>query len=76
MVTTLLGIFMLVRDSHQLKALFPIVVTLFGIFMLMRDLQPSKASSPIVVTLSGMYMLVSDPQQKYLLLADYQYYTL
>ena len=39
-VVTLLGIFMLVRESQPLKAKFQIVVTPFGIFMLVRDSQP------------------------------------
>ena len=75
-VVTLFGIFMQVRDSQPLKAHAPIVVTLFGIFMLVRDLQRIKASFPIVVTLSGIFMLVRDLQPSYLLLVDYQYYTL
>ena len=67
---------MLVRDSHDSKAPSPIVVTLFGIFMLVRDSQPLKALSPIVVTLFGIFMLVRNLQLLYLLLVDYQCYTL
>ncbi len=37
-VTTLFGIFILVRELHSQKAPPPIVVTLLGIFMLVRDL--------------------------------------
>ena len=61
-VTTLLGIVMLVRNLHPSKAEYPIVVTLFGIFMLVRESQLLKASSPIVVTLFGIFMLVRDLQ--------------
>ena len=46
----LLGIVILVRDSHPPKAPVPIVVTLLGIFMLMRELQNAKAQSPITFT--------------------------
>ena len=58
------------------KAPSSIVVTLFGIFMLMRESQPLKAYPPIVVTLFGIFKLVRDLQSSYLLLVDYQYYTL
>jgi len=61
-VTTLLGIVMLVRNSQYAKAYFPIVVTLFGIFMLVRNSQYAKAFFPIVVTLFGIFMLVRNLQ--------------
>ena len=57
-VTTLLGIVMLVRDLQSAKARSPIVVTLLGIFMVVRESQNAKAPSPIIVTLLGMFMLV------------------
>lgn len=41
---------MLVRELHNSKAQFPIVVTLFGIFMMVRDSQKKKALSPITFT--------------------------
>ena len=44
---------------------------LYGIFV-----QHQKAERPIFVTLFGILMLVSDLQPQYLLLVDYQYYTL
>lgn len=52
------------------------LVTVSGILMLAREEQPSNTESPMLVTLSGMLMVVSDLQYKYLLLVDYQYYTL
>ena len=67
---------MLVRDSQHKKALFPIVVILLGIFMLVRDSQLAKIQAPIVLTLFGIFMLLRDLQPAYLLLVDYQYYTL
>ena len=67
---------MLMRELQDEKAEFPIVVTLFGIFMQVRDSQPLKAHAPIVVTLFGIFMLVRDLQPLYLLLVDYQCYTL
>ena len=75
-VVTLFGIFMLVRDLQSIKVHSPIIVTLFGIFMLVRESQSLKACPPIVVTLFGTFMLVRDLQPPYLLLVDYQYYTL
>ena len=44
--------------------------------MVVSDSQPQKASFPIVVTLLGIFMVVSDSQMQYLLLVDYQCYTL
>ena len=62
--------------SHPQKALLPIVVTLSGILMLVSDLQPAKALLSILVTLFEILMLVRELQSEYLLLVDYQYYTL
>lgn len=61
---------------HPIKVHFPIYVTLFGILILVSDQQYLNASSPIFVTPSGILILVSDLQSLYLLLVDYQYYTL
>ena len=52
------------------------LVTLSGMLMLVRDLHQENAEFPMLVTLSGMLMLVRDLHQEYLLLVDYQYYTL
>ena len=67
---------MLVSNSQDEKALLPIFVTLLGISMLVSNSQDEKAQSPIVVTLSGILMLWSELHPQYLLLVDYQYYTL
>ena len=53
---------MLVRDVHQSKAQFPIVVTEFGMVTLDNKVQLPKATSPIVVTELGMVMLVNEIQ--------------
>ena len=42
----------------------------------LRFLHSQNAVYPMLVTLSGMLMLVNDLQYSYLLLVDYQYYTL
>ena len=52
------------------------VLTLLGILMIVSDLQPAKALFSILVTLFGILILVSDLHSLYLLLVDYQYYTL
>lgn len=61
---------------HPPKAPLSIVVTLLGIIMLTRDPQHRKAPFSIQVTLFGILMLVRQEQSPYLLLVDYQYYTL
>ena len=61
---------------HPPKAPLSIVVTLFGIMMLTSDPHPQKAPFSIQVTLFGILMLVRQEQDWYLLLVDYQYYTL
>ncbi len=65
-----------VRELQPMKALSPIVVTLFGMVTEVRELQMLKAQPPIVVTLLGMVTEVRELQPLYLLLVDYQYYTL
>ena len=61
---------------HPLKASLPIVVALLGMVTEVRELQPLKANCPIVVTLLGMVTEIRELQPLYLLLVDYQYYTL
>ena len=52
------------------------LVTEFGMLMLLRETHPSKALLPILVAESGMWMFLREIQLQYLLLVDYQYYTL
>ena len=61
---------------HLPKAPLSIVVTLFVIMMLTSDPQHRKVPFSIQVTLFGILMLVRQEQPEYLLLVDYQYYTL
>ena len=75
-LVTLSGMLILERELQLKNTPFSILVTLFGILMLTRVLQFANAHSPIVVTLSGILMLVRELQPWYLLLVDYQYYTL
>ena len=58
------------------KASSPILVTLEGMERLVKPLQLEKAALPIEDTLEGMARLVKPLQLEYLLLVDYQYYTL
>ena len=51
-------------------------VTPYGILIQIREIQLIKAKFPIFVTLFGILMLLSDIHFQYLLLVDYQYYTL
>ena len=64
------------RPLHFSKAASPILVTEFGIVIDVKLLQPWKATSPILVTEFGMVIDVKPEQPEYLLLVDYQYYTL
>ena len=50
--------------------------TLSGMTILDRKLQFENAPIPMLVTLSGITMLDRELQPQYLLLVDYQYYTL
>ena len=54
----------------------PIEVIPSGRVKLVNPLQPLNAELPISVTLDGMFILVNPLQYTYLLLVDYQYYTL
>ena len=58
------------------KALSPILVTEFGMVIDVKPLQSQKARSPILVTEFPMVTDVKPLQSEYLLLVDYQYYTL
>ena len=57
MLVTEFGMVTLWRDSHQLKAPYPMLVTEFGMVMLWRDLQHPKASSPMLFTEFGIVTL-------------------
>ena len=76
MVVTLLGILMLVSEVQSRKAPSPINFTLLGILILVRELQSIKVPPLIVVTLLGILMLARELHSLYLLLVDYQCYTL
>ena len=65
-----------VKPLQPEKALWSIEVTLEGMVKLVKPQQPEKAASPIEVTPEGMVKLVKPLQRWYLLLVDYQYYTL
>ena len=67
---------MLVKPEHQLKQLSPKEVTEEGIVMLVKPLHPKKQLFPKEVTEEGIVMLVKPEQFLYLLLVDYQCYTL
>ena len=66
----------LVNPLQPEKTHSPIEVTLEGMVKLVKPLQDPKAQSPIEVTPEGMVKLVNPLQGEYLLLVDYQYYTL
>ena len=67
---------MLGRELQSENAPYPIAITLSGMTILDKELQPQNAKSPIAVTLSGITRLRRDLHFQYLLLVDYQYYTL
>ena len=52
------------------------LVTELGILMEVKELQREKADPPMLVTELGILIEVKELQLKYLLLVDYQYYTL
>ena len=58
------------------KAQPPILVTEFGMVIDVKPLQPLKVYSSILFTAFGMVTDVKLLQSEYLLLVDYQYYTL
>ena len=65
-----------VKELQPLKACDPMLVTELGILMEVKALQPEKADDSMLVTELGILMEVKELQLKYLLLVDYQYYTL
>lgn len=65
-----------VRELQILNAPSPMLVTLSGITRLLKEVQPSNAQSPVIDTPSRRTRLCKELQNKYLLLVDYQYYTL
>ena len=65
-----------VKPLQPEKAFSPILVTEFGIVTDVKPLQLEKAPSLILVTEFGMVIDVKPLQLLYLLLVDYQYYTL
>ena len=67
---------MLVKPEQLLKHLSPNEVTEEGIVMLVKPEQPRKQPFPKEVTEEGIVMLVKPEQLEYLLLVDYQCYTL
>ena len=54
----------------------PNEVTEEGIVMFVKPKQPEKQDLPKEVTEEGIVMFVKPKQEAYLLLVDYQYYTL
>ena len=75
MLVTLFGMMTLDRELQLLNAPFPMLVTLSGTTTLDREQQPQNAPLPMLVILSGMTILDRE-LIVYLLLVDYQYYTL
>jgi hypothetical protein len=66
----------LVKPEHHEKQSSPKETTEEGIVMLVKPEHPEKQSSPKETTEEGIVMLVKPEQLRYLLLVDYQYYTL
>ena len=67
---------MLLRLKLHMKQFSPNEVTDEGIMIDVKLLQPEKQYSPNEVTDEGILIDVKLLQDKYLLLVDYQYYTL
>ena len=65
-----------VKLLQSAKAYHPILVTEFGMVTDVKLLQPSKTPGSILVTEFGIVTDVKPLLYKYLLLVDYQYYTL
>ena len=65
-----------VKPLQPEKAFCPILVTEFGMVTDVKPPQYWKALSPILVTEFPMVIDVKPLQYSYLLLVDYQYYTL
>ena len=64
------------RERQPKNARSPMLVTLEGITISDRESQLENALSPMLVTLEGMTIFDREIQEQYLLLVDYQYYTL
>ena len=64
------------RERQPQNALSPMLVILVGMTIFDRERQPQNAQSPMQVTREGMTIFDRERQPKYLLLVDYQYYTL
>ena len=67
---------MFVKPKQPEKQDLPKEVTEEGIVMFVKPKQPEKQWSPKEVTEEGIVMLVKPEQLSYLLLVDYQCYTL
>ena len=66
----------LVKPEHEAKQSSPKEVTEEGMVTLVKPEHKEKQWSPKEVTEEGIVMLVKPEQELYLLLVDYQYYTL
>ena len=64
------------KELQPAKALFPMLVTELGMVMDRKEPHCAKALFPMLVTESGMVTECKELQMKYLLLVDYQCYTL
>lgn len=64
------------REKQPSKALGDMFVTDLPIVTELREEQPLKADHPMLVTELGIVIEVRELQFQYLLLVDYQYYTL
>ena len=76
MLVTLSGITSLLKEEQPINAQVPMLVTLLGITRLLKELHAVNAPSLMVVILSERTISVKEQQSPYLLLVDYQYYTL
>ena len=66
----------LVKFEHDQRQAHPKVVTEEGMVMLVKLEQPLKHSPGKKMTEEGIVILIKLEQPEYLLLVDYQYYTL
>ena len=76
MLTTLSGRTRFFNELQSANAPFPMLVTPSGITRLLKEEQPQNELFLMLVTQSGRTRLVKEEQYWYLLLVDYQYYTL
>ena len=68
--------FIVCSEEQLVKAYLSISITEFGISMAWSEVQCLKAFFPIFVTESGIMTFCREVQRTYLLLVDYQCYTL